>query len=559
MPTITVSMKDMGELIGSPMSMDEFEKHLPLAKAELKAHDTATGEARIELSDTNRPDLWSSEGVARQVRCFLEGRVPKYPFQRADKRPKLEIEVDHGLKTIRPCVAAFAARGPAVTEELLAQLIQTQENLCENFGRKRRSIAIGIYNAARIRFPVRYVAARANEYPFVPLGFEKPMTLDRILEEHPKGKEYAHLVRDNELYPLLVDSRGRVLSFPPIINSRRTGEIGVGDNRLFVEATGMDMRQVILAVNIMAANMIDRGWKVRPVLTRLPYDSALGREVPAPLHLDSTVTVDLDSFDAALGDACTREEIKSALAAYGIAAKSKPGRKLAALCPPYRDDYLHPVDVIEDFAVSRGYHTFEPVMPSRMTVGKLHPLSLLTDRVRDQMVGLGFEEIFSNILSDRANERDNMRIPDEPAIAIDNVMSETYSVVRSSILPSLLRVEAASSKSSYPHKLFECGEVSPPDAAALYGCRTEHRLCAFWAADDSGFSEIHSVLDMLLYYMGREYSLRAAELPFYFEGRAGEIVMDSDVCGHIGELHPAVLTNFGITMPCAAFELTLRA
>jgi phenylalanyl-tRNA synthetase beta chain len=215
------------------------------------------------------------------------------------------------------------------------------------------------------------------------------------------------------------------------------------------------------------------------------------------------------------------------------------------------------MDAVEDFAISRGYNTFDPVMPIRFTVGKLKPNTLLIDRMRTHMVGLGFEEIMSNILSNRTMERENMRIPDEPIVAIDNVMSETYSVMRSSLLPSLLRVETQSSKALYPHRLFEAGEVCLPDPSSTGGTRSEHRLAALWASAESGFSQIHSVLDVLLYYLVREYTLRPMTFPFYFEGRSGEIVIDGEARGHIGELHPDVLTRFGITMPCAAFEISV--
>jgi len=425
MPTITANMKDLCDLAGRALEPAELEEHLRLAKAELKDFDEDTGEVRIELNDTNRPDLWCTEGVARQIRSFLTGEPVRYPVFGGAVRTERAVEVDPGLKEVRPFVAAFAAEGPAVTEEFLVQMIQTQEKLCENYGRKRRNVAIGIYDAGAIAFPVKYTAARPGDFRFTPLGFEEPMTLDAILKAHPKGKEYGHLVAGREVFPILVDAKGAVLSFPPIINSRETGEVKVGDRRLFVEATGFEMRQLLLCMNIMAANFADRGWTVEPVRTHLPYDSEFGREVAAPAVLGEAVEVDLDSFSAVIGEKYDASEILKGLAAYGVEAEVS-GKLLKAACPPWRDDYLHAMDVVEDFAISRGFDSFEPVMPSRFTVGKLKPVTLLADRIRGHMTGFGFEEIFSNILSDRGMEREKMGIPDEPIVTIDNVMSETY-------------------------------------------------------------------------------------------------------------------------------------
>jgi phenylalanyl-tRNA synthetase beta chain len=566
MPTITANLNDINALLDRSLNAEELEEHLRLAKAELKEHDAASGEVRIELTDTNRPDLWCAEGVVRQIRTSFSGEPVRYPFFEKRRKPELSVEVDAGLEKVRPFVAAFAARGPAVTDEFLVQIIQTQEKLCENYGRRRRNVAIGIYNAGKIKFPVQYVAAKPSDFTFTPLGCDEAMTLDRIMSEHPKGKEYGPLVRGLDACPILADAEGTVLSFPPIINSRETGEVQVGDDHLFVEATGPDMRQLLVAMNIMAANFADRGWTVEPVATILPYDSEFGRQVSAPCVINEPLAVDVGAFTKAIGETFSPGDIVSGLGRYGVAAAEADAPAgggsggsvfLEASCPPWRDDYLHPMDAVEDFAISLGFHSFEPVMPSQFTVGKLKPITLFADRVRSHMTGLGFEEIFSNILSSLEWEREKMGIPGEPIVSIDNVMSETYSVLRSSVLPSLLRVEAGSSKALYPHKLFEAGEVCLPDADDASGARTENRVAALWASADSGFSEIHSVLDMVLYYLVQDYTLRPVDFPFYFEGRAGEIVIADKTVGHIGEVHPAVLTRFGIAMPCAAFEISL--
>ncbi len=556
MPTITANLNDISRLSGLAMTADQLEEKLRLAKGELKEHDPETGEVRIELNDTNRPDLWCAEGIARQIRSSVTGEAVRYPFFAEPVEPSLFIDVDPGLQNVRPFVAAFAASGPAVTDEFLVQIIQTQEKLCENYGRRRRNVAIGIYNRETIRFPVQYRAAQPGEFTFTPLGYEEPMTLDRIVAEHPKGKEYGHLVKDLPACPILADAEGTVLSFPPIINSRETGEVKVGDTSLFIEATGSDMRQLLLTMNIMAAGFADRGFTVEPVSTRLPYDSEFGREVSVPSSKSRSLELPVSMFSSRIGGEYGGDALVKGLQAYGVEAKVK-GDSLKAACPPYRDDYLHPMDVVEDFAISRGYDSFEPALPSRFTVGMLHPLTILGDRVRDQMVGSGFQEIFSNILSNREVERTRMQIPDEPIVSIDNVMSETYSVLRSSIIPSLLRVEAQSSKALYPHKLFETGDVCDWAPGTDSGSRTAQKVAALWASAESGFSEIHSVLDMLLYYLVKPYELNPVDLPFYFEGRAGEVICDGRAIGHVGEIHPAVLTNFGITMPCSAFEIDL--
>ena len=72
------------------------------------------------------------------------------------------------------------------------------------------------------------------------------------------------------------------------------------------------------------------------------------------------------------------------------------------------------------------------------------------------------------------------------------------------------------------------------------------------------FSEMHSTLDILLYYLGVGYQLLPAEHPLYTPGRCGAIVAAGAELGFIGEVRPEVLERTQIAMPCAAFEIDLE-
>ena len=124
---------------------------------------------------------------------------------------------------------------------------------------------------------------------------------------------------------------------------------------------------------------------------------------------------------------------------------------------------------VEDYATSRGYDSFEPVMPQQSTV-VLSRLELLSDTIRGHLVGSGFQEIMSNILCSREELEDSLQ-PEEQLVEVDNVMSLAYSVLRHRVIPSLLNVEAVSSKAFYPHRTFEAGEVAVFDQSAIMGSR----------------------------------------------------------------------------------------
>jgi phenylalanyl-tRNA synthetase beta chain len=554
MPTILIDPKDFGELVGSPVDQTKFLEQMDLAKAELKGVDEE-GRWRVELNDTNRPDLWSAEGIARQLRA-AHGRRRDYPFFR--NSPKGEIQVDAALEPIRPYVAAFVVRGLTVTETSLIQMIQTQEKLAENFGRKRKDVAIGVYNQKKITYPIHYRAVDPKEHSYVPLGVEESMTLAEILERHPKGIEYRGILAGKDRVPLLLDDAGLTLSMPPIINSRELGEVVPGDSDLFVEATGTDIHSVILALNIMACDMADRGGRIDRVRTVYPFDTPLGREVDVPLWMDRSLSIPLEEFSRLLGVPVKSSEVDNVLECYGCDVRVE-GETVLVKPPPTRTDYLHPVDVVEDFAIARGYETFAPRMPRDFSIGRSDSLSVLENKVRDHMIGLGYEEMISNNLVARHQLLEKMNLEDQPLVEVANVMNENYAVLRCAVLPSLLQIESRSGTAAYPHRLFEAGEVAVADSSLPHGSRTELHLGALAAHREATLSEIHADLEFLFHQLGLDLELKEVEHPSYLPGRVAQVLTQQQLVGVLGEVHPEVLEKWELGMPVAAFEINLGA
>ena len=149
---------------------------------------------------------------------------------------------------------------------------------------RRKKVAVGVYNYRKITFPIYYKATDPESIKFTPLEFKKKMTQQEILEDHPTGKEFAWILEGFDKYPILVDSRDKVLSFPPIINSNWSGKIEIGDEDLFFEATGEDLDSVLLAANIFAQCFYDRGFKIYSVDVEYPEE---GR-ITTPFLFDRT-------------------------------------------------------------------------------------------------------------------------------------------------------------------------------------------------------------------------------------------------------------------------------
>ncbi len=563
MPKIEVSMDALWRFIGASLSTEELERILPYAKAELDGVDEDRGILKIELNDTNRPDLWSTAGLGRQLRLYRAGAaeaIPKYPFfstkeKAADFDGRI-VEVDPALREVRPYIVAFCLSGKSVDDALLTDLIQTQEKLCWNYGRKRKSIAMGVYRNDMIAYPVRYRAADPDATRFVPLGMEKELSLREICREHPKGREFGWIVSDFAKYPFLTDADGDVLSFPPVINSARIGAVETGDANLFVELTGTDIYSLTLAASIVACDAADAGHTILPVRIAYPYDTPFGREVVTPFYFQEPLDVPVPEIGRLLGDPIGAEEAADCLVRMGCPVEIK-GQTIRVTVPEYRNDFLHPVDAMEDVMMGRGMESFTPVMPNDFTIGRLTRAEEFIRQVKDIMVGQGFQEMVYNYLGSRRDFVERMGSAGDRIIRISNPMTENYEYVRDSILPCLLESESVSGKAAYPHRIFEVGKVAYLEPSDVTGCVTRNKIGILVAEREAGYSGIRAVVSALFYYCAREYSVRAGNDPRFIAGRCADIMYNGTVVGVMGEVDPQVLTNWGIGIPCVACEMDL--
>ena len=589
MPKIDVYQSAFFKYLGSEMSYEALEELLTVAKAELDEPVNEEGIVKFELNDTNRPDLWSAAGLARQLNVFRGMEPPHYSFfstpEEQQASGERRIVVDESVSQIRPYVAAFAVSGEPIGEAMLNDVIQTQEKLCWNYGRKRSSIAMGVYRSDLMEYPVHYRAVAPESRSFLPLGLEQELSLDRILTEHPKGQEFGHIVSGFDRYPLLEDANGDVLSFPPVINSGRIGAVEESDSELFIELTGTDMPSLLLACSIVACDLADAGFTVHPVAVEYPFDTPFGRTVVTPMYFQKPQQASVSYMGKLLGAEVSAEEAVEALRRMGIRAEQSDGgaqqaggngvrssngsdgaaadTTVAAYPPAYRNDFLHAVDLVEDVMIGHGMETFSPEAPSDFTVGRLTPEEQLGRSVRDIMVGLGYQEMLFTYLGSRREFVDRM-YPEserqralEQVVHIANPMSENYEYVRNSVIPHLLESESVSANAVYPHRIFEVGKTVVVDHSENYGSRTRNTLGLLIGSGDADFNQLNAHIAALLYYLVAPYELVEHADARFIDGRCAAVRINGQQIGIFGEVHPQVLENWGVEVPCAAAEFDL--
>ncbi len=541
MPTITFSLKDLQNLVDKKLSVKEVEELVEYGKGDFQGYDKDNDEIKIEFGDTNLPYLWSVEGVARLIKGIL-GKQKGIPAIKINKGV-YKLVVDSSVNKIRPYIAAFVAKGHKIDEYLLKQIIQLQEKLCENYGRRREKIAIGVYSYKKITFPIHYKATDPESIKFIPLEFKKEMTQQEILEEHPTGKQYAWILKDFEKYPVLTDSKNQVLSFPPIINSAITGKIEPGEEDIFFEATGTDLQSLLLATNVFAYALHDRGFKIYPVEVTYPNS----KKITTPHLFNEKLKIDNEMVKKMVGLDLNETEIKKLLERMQYSYSNG-----TAQIPPYRQDILHVHDIIEDVAISYGYNKIPEVPLKSYTVGSTSKLVEFCDKVRELAVGLGYQEIMSPILSNKDFLTKKMNCNEE-IVEIENFISETYSAVRSWLLPVLLECLSKNKHVEYPQKVFEQGLVSARKETIV----DYERIALVSVHEKADYTDIKQALDYILRMVGVNYEIVEVEHSSFIPGRVGRVIVNGKKVAYIGEINPIVLSNWGISVPVAGFELNL--
>lgn len=214
--------------------------------------------------------------------------------------------------------------------------------------------------------------------------------------------------------------------------------------------------------------------------------------------------------------------------------------------PPYRTDILHPIDLVEDVAISYGYMNFSPELPKLATTGRVRPMTRLTEEVRDIMVGYGYTEVKNLVMTGKTSLFDKMNLQEEEVVETASPVSSEHGVARNRLLPSLMNSLEHNRNRTYPQKIYEVGEIIDGK-----GCE-KTALAAVTAHPKANFSEIKGVYEGVAGILKRESKASPAEHASFIPGRAANAVD-----GVYGEISPRVLSNFGLEMPVAGFELIL--
>jgi phenylalanyl-tRNA synthetase beta chain len=223
--------------------------------------------------------------------------------------------------------------------------------------------------------------------------------------------------------------------------------------------------------------------------------------------------------------------------------------------PRYRTDIMHPIDLVEDVAIAYGYDRFVPVIPEIASEAGEEPLEIFSRGLRNFLVGFGFQEVVTFMMSNREKLFARMGLPEEPIAETSNPKMEGYTSVRNRLLPSLMEVLSTNKHHPYPQNIYEVDDVILIDPSTETGARSARRLAIALCHAKANFSEIKAVMNSILENLEVEAMIEVGGLDCFIGGRRYIVKVEGEPLCWAGELRPEVLESWSLEMPVAALEM----
>ena len=539
MPVVELELPRLQKLVGKT-NRKKIIDTLPFVGLDIESQKNDI--IRVEYSP-NRPDYSTDFGIALGLQGLL-GTKTGIQKLKIKKIEGYQIKVDSSVSKVRPFVTGIVARNGKIDEKVLRQLIVMQEDLHNGIGRRRKKSSIGIHDLDTISFPLTYTTTSRN-HKFIPLNSSQENSISEILENTEVGQDYGYILGNSPKVPIIIDSLGNTVSFPPIINSSMT-TVTTKTKNLLVEVTGLDKNDVEDMLSVVATVLQSAGFELCSV-------KISGAKNSNPKFNQRKILINTNFVNAMLGLNISPGKIISALKKCRLEATSK-NKNIICTVPRYRFDIFGPMDLVEEVALGYGIENLKPNLSASKTLGQKNQKSNDLNSMCQIMVGIGYMEALNSSLTSKRILYDLTNRDSSNIISVMDSKSQEHTILQDFILAGLLNNLSSNIHEPYPQKLFEIGTIfskrNPIDEEIHLACVSSHK--------DANFSEIKSILQSALKTgFNITSNTKTSTHPTFSKGRAAEIIVAGKSYGIIGEIDSKVRENFKIREPVVGFELKL--
>ena len=285
-----------------------------------------------------------------------------------------------------------------------------------------------------------------------------------------------------------------------------------------------------------------------PALIALKWAHQRG-QIPIPFSVHEAEYV--SNLKAMTEDPLTEEEMQKIF--EKIELKVDPVNHIVTI-PTFRPDLEAQADLAEEIARFYGYNKIEATLASGTpTVGKRTYAQSITALVKDTVIANGLCEAMTYSF-ESPKVFDKLLIPADSdlrkAIVISNPLGEDFSIMRTVSFNGILTSLATNyNRRNESAGLFEVAKVYIPKALPLTELPHEIPTLTMGMYGNMDFYDLKGIVEHLMHVLGMskvaEYVTEKA-LPWMHPGRTASVIVNGESIGYLGEVHPAVLKNYGI-------------
>jgi phenylalanyl-tRNA synthetase beta chain len=258
-----------------------------------------------------------------------------------------------------------------------------------------------------------------------------------------------------------------------------------------------------------------------------------------------------------LGEKLSETEINRILTRLGFTVVAGSEDGYLVHIPSWRLDIEREIDIIEELARLHGYDKFPNTLPSYVGEVRDLPEARKDERMRSSLFALGCDEAISLTF---ISKNDAQQFSTSPALGLANPLSEEASMMRTTLVPSMLNMLAYNLNRDVANvRLFEAGNVFEDAGAGSLPRESKHVCLGVTGTVDRelvrglvegataralSFFDLKGDVEELLApfsYWELGYDARVSE--YYHPGRSARAVMDGAVVAQFGQIHPAVAAH----------------
>lgn len=288
------------------------------------------------------------------------------------------------------------------------------------------------------------------------------------------------------------------------------------------------------------------------------------------------VTFTPEQINNHLGTNIAKDVMLNIITSVGFDVTKDENDEITVKVPSWRNDVTCMADISEEIARLHGFDKIKSTLPNGVSMqGTQSAKQTFIDKVKASLSSQGLYETISFALTNEETFN-KLNIPqDSPlrkAVPIMNPLSDEYPLVRTTLLSSIFDNLARNlARKNDDVALFEVGSVFfpkalpvtelPNEVVKIAGAITGRRHAHIWNQpnDMVDFYDVKGIIEELFADLrvtrytveaGTHYAMHPGKTALFKKGR--------DVLATIGEVHPAVLANYGISKPVYIFELDAK-